>query len=177
MGVGKGFTLLELAVTLAIVAVLLVAGVPSMQTLLLDSRRSRVVNELLRALHAARAESLRSSADVVLCPADDHQSCVGSQAAWRRGWMVFVNSNGDDPPVRDEDERVVLHYAADHPGDVSANRTSFVYRPFGRRSTTGTLVYCDRRGATGARAVIVSHTGRPRVSSLTASGTPLVCPG
>lgn len=177
MGVGKGFTLLELAVTLAIVAILLVAGVPPVQTLLLDARRSRVVNELVRALHAARAESLRSSADVVLCPANAADACVGSQAAWRQGWMVFVNSDRDNPPVRDEDERVVLRYAMDHPGDVGANRTSFVYRPFGRRSTTGTFVYCDRRGATDARAVIVSHTGRPRVSALTASGAPLACPG
>lgn len=173
----KGFTLLELAVTMAIVAILLVAGTPSMEKLLLDARRSRVTNELVRALHTARIESTRSATDVVLCPTGTGTACLDSDDSWQQGWMVFVNGDGDAPPALDANERVILRYEMDTPGTVHANRDRFVYRPFGRRSTTGTLVYCDRRGPEAARAVIVSHTGRPRLSGLSASGTPLVCPG
>jgi type IV fimbrial biogenesis protein FimT len=176
MSGGKGFTLLELAVVMAIVAILLVAATPPMQGLLLDARRTRVINELVRALHAARAESIRSSSDVVVCPSDTGEQCSEAGDSWRQGWMVFVNTNRDEPPVRDIDERLVLRYGTDRTGTVSANRNSFVYRPFGRRSTNGTLIYCDRRGPSAARAVIVSHTGRPRIARESPSGAPLVCP-
>lgn len=173
----KGFTLLELAVTMAIVAILLLAGTPPMRNLLLDARRARVTNELVRALHLARAESIRTSSDVVLCPLGTGAGCSQGTDAWNRGWIVFVNGDRDDPPTRDANERLLLHFEPETPGTVSANRSSFVYRPFGRRSTTGTLVYCDARGPSAARAVIVSHTGRPRLSQVTPAGSPLVCPG
>lgn len=172
-----GFTLLELAVTMAIVAILLATGLPSMQELLLDARRTRVVNEVLRALHSARAESLRSASDVVVCPRGDGDACMDEAEAWQRGWMVFVNTDGDDPPVRDPDERLVLRHDLDTTGTVSANRAVFVYRPHVRRATAGTIIYCDRRGAADARAVIVSYTGRPRVAAESATGRPLTCPG
>ena len=177
MSDNNGFTLLELAVTLAIVAILLVAGTPPMRNLLLDARRARVTNELVRALHVARSESIRTSADVVLCPLDSGAGCSRGTDAWNRGWIVFVNGDRDAPPTRDADERLLLRFEPETPGTVSANRSSFVYRPFGRRSTTGTLVYCDARGPSAARAVIVSHTGRPRVSAVTPAGSPLTCPG
>lgn len=177
MSKGVGFTLLELAVAMAIVAILLATGLPSMQGLMLDARRTRILNEVLRALHSARAESLRSGADVVVCPTDGRDGCAGDGDSWQRGWVVFVNADGDNPPVRDADERLVLRHDVDTPGILRANRSSFVYRPHARRATTGTLVYCDRRGPPDARAVIVSHTGRPRISDESASGMPLSCPG
>lgn len=173
----KGFTLLELAVTMAIVAILLVAGMPPMRNLLLDARRARVTNELVRALHVARSESIRTSADVVVCPLDSGAGCSQAADGWNGGWIVFVNGDRDEPPIRDADERLLLRFEPETQGTVSANRSSFVYRPFGRRSTTGTLVFCDARGPSAARAVIVSHTGRPRVSAVTPAGSPLTCPG
>jgi type IV fimbrial biogenesis protein FimT len=59
---------------------------------------------------------------------------------------------------------------------MTGNRIRFSYRPFGRRSTNGTVTYCDDRGADAARAVIVSYTGRPRTASLAPGGKPLRCP-
>ena len=38
------------------------------------------------------------------------------------------------------------------------------------------VVVCDRRGAPAARAVVVSRTGRVRVSARDADGGPLACP-
>ena len=49
-------------------------------------------------------------------------------------------------------------------GTITANRASFQFRPFFWRSTNGTVTFCDERGVAAARAVIVSYTGRPRVS-------------
>jgi hypothetical protein len=40
----------------------------------------------------------------------------------------------------------------------------------------GTIVFCDARGSAHARAIIISHTGRPRVAQRDADGKPLRCP-
>ncbi len=172
-----GFTLVELAAVMTIVAILLVAATPSMQNLLLDARRTRAVNALLHGLHAARTESIRASSDVVLCPTADGDSCDDTGEAWAVGWMVFVNDDGDEPPARDGNERIVLRHDEETAATLTANRRRFVYRPHAFRATAGTLVYCDRRGSSAARAVVVSYTGRPRVAATDASGNPLACSG
>jgi type IV fimbrial biogenesis protein FimT len=60
-------------------------------------------------------------------------------------------------------------------GTIVGNRPLFEFRPLLRRSTNGTVVFCDRRGTPAARAVIVSYTGRPRVDQVDPDGKPLVC--
>lgn len=172
-----GFTLVELAAALTVIGILLAVAVPSMQGILLDARRTRTLNSLLHSLHAARVESIRTSAEAVVCPTDGSDHCMDSVANWNRGWMVFVNADGDAPPSRDDDERIVARYEYADSGTLVANRAQFSYRPHARRATAGTLVYCDRRGPSAARAVIVSYTGRPRIASETASGDALACEG
>ena len=172
---GGGFTLLELIVVVTIMGILLASAAPAMQDLLLDARRTRVLNEILRALHVARAQSANSGQEVVLCPRGQGEGCDSDR--WNRGWLVFINDDGDQPAHLDDGERVVLRYAFDQQAVIAANRNRFVYRPNIRRTTAGTFVYCDRRGPPSARAVIVSHTGRPRVASRSASGNRLSCPG
>jgi hypothetical protein len=65
-------------------------------------------------------------------------------------------------------------HAPELTGTIVSNRPFYELRPAGR-STNGTVVFCDRRGAAAARAVIVSFTGRPRVDTRDADGRPLRC--
>lgn len=175
-----GFTLLELLAALAIVALLATLASPSFQETLLNARRTEVLNALIRSLHLARIESLRAGRAAVVCPVDDAGLCTGRSENWTRGWRVFVNRVGRDPSVLDDEDDMLL--TRDGAGDaarsgrLNANRDAFIYRPFNRRSTNGTLIYCDRRGARSARAITVSHTGRPRISDRDDRGEPLLCP-
>jgi len=89
--------------------------------------------------------------------------------------MVFVNSDDARPPQRSEDEDLLYFHAPRMEGSISANRRLFEFRPFGWRSTNGTITFCDERGQTQARAVIVSYTGRPRVSIEGPGGRELRC--
>jgi hypothetical protein len=59
---------------------------------------------------------------------------------------------------------------------ITANRSAFVFRPFGKRSVNGTLTFCDRRGPDAARSVIVSYTGRPRATAASINSNQLRCP-
>ena len=172
----SGFTLLEILATLAIVALLATLASPSFQETLLNASRTQVLNALIRSLHLARAESLRSGRDAVVCPVDQDGRCVGRAENWAGGWRVFVSAAGSDPSVFDPADRLLLAQNPTQAGQLQSNRNAFVYRPFNRRSTNGTLVYCDRRGERSARTVIVSHTGRPRISDHTVGGDVLRCP-
>jgi type IV fimbrial biogenesis protein FimT len=89
--------------------------------------------------------------------------------------MVFVDQDNDSPPRLDGDETLLLHYLPAMQGSIRSNRAHYIFRPYYRRSTNGTVIFCDRRGSAAARAVIVSYTGRPRVSSTDAGGRRLNC--
>src|SRR5690606_35721876 len=94
----------------------------------------------------------------------DFERCGGSELRYDHGFMVFVNEDDARPPSRSANEPLLRAFTAAPKLRISANREIFEFRPFRQRSTNGTVTFCDRRGAAEARAVIVSYTGRPRVS-------------
>lgn len=125
------------------------------------------INKLVHAFYEARSQALISGSEVVLCPSSTGQSCEAG-GGWEQGWMVFHNSDEDHPPQPDADESI-LNIAGPTPGlRISANRSAFVMRPFGLRSTNGTLTLCSRNRATRPRALIVSYTGKPRTADASA---------
>ncbi len=171
----RGLTLIELITALAVLGVLAALAVPTFTELLLDSRRSASVNALVGAVQLARSEAVKRTRPVTVCKTADGLSCAGSAADWSGGWLVFVPSQ-PTRPTRFDTGAVVLR--VDQPpyrGTISANRDAFVFRPAPQRSTNGTVMFCDQRGSTSARAVIVSHTGRPRSSPYLPDGRALAC--
>lgn len=170
-----GFTLLELLGAVAVTGVLLGIAVPSFQTVVLDSRRTADVNGFVLAVQVARSEAAKRSHSVILCKTLDWKRCGGNELRFDAGWMVFANVDGMLPPERSPAEPIVYAYVPVLEGTIVANRPLFEFRPLLRRSTNGTVVFCDRRGAAAARAVIVSYTGRPRVDTVDPDGKPLVC--
>ena len=171
----SAFTLLDLLVTLAVGAIVLTLAVPTLTNTLHDARRTARVNTFVHSAHLARSEAIKRGVDTVICRSADASTCSDAPAAWSAGWIVFVNSDGREPARRDPTEPLILNYRTPG-GTISANRAVFVYRPFGKRATNGTIVFCDHRGSSAARAVIISYTGRPRVSNKDPSGRPLRCP-
>lgn len=170
-----GFTLTELGCTVAVLAVLCTLAAPAFRELLLDARRSREINQFVLAVHLARSEAMKRNAVISLCPSSDAASCGGASTPWHAGWLLFVNDDRDTPAVRDGLEALLRIYPAWAAGSVYANRSTLSFRPFGQSGTTATLTFCDQRGVTAARAVIISQTGRPRIAERSASGTPLRC--
>jgi type IV fimbrial biogenesis protein FimT len=168
-----GFTLWELLCTLGIAAIVLGGGVPAFQFFLLDARLTADVNGWVLALQLARSEAAKRGRPVMVCMTIDTRLCDGAAAA-SGGWMVYVNLDDDYPPGRSADEPLLYVHTRELTGTIVSNRPYYEFRP-GRRSTNGTVVLCDRRGPAAARAVIVSYTGRPRVSSRDADGRPLTC--
>lgn len=88
----SGFTLVELMVTIAIVAILLAVGLPSFQGSLRSNRVATTTNEMLASLSLARTEAIRSTQSSLVC-ARDGAACGDD---WNQGWLVMTDTDGDD---------------------------------------------------------------------------------
>ncbi len=171
----RGVSLLELLTAIALIAIVVGLGAPSFREISLNARRAEQVNALLRALHAGRSAAILRAEPVVLCKSRDGAQCMSDASAWSEGWIAFANRDRDSPPRVDAGESLLMIHPRAERISVRANRDAVTYWPFALAGTTVSFVFCDERGASAARAIIVSQTGRPRVSNRDASGRALSC--
>jgi type IV fimbrial biogenesis protein FimT len=170
-----GTTLLELLTALAVVAVLAALAAPSFQTLHSNSRRTAVVNGFLHTVFLARSEAIKRAQVVSVCRSSDGRRCEPG-VDWSSGWIVFVNRDRDEPPERDAADELIFSSGGWPGGSITSNRRAYSFRPVSQSGVNGTIVFCDARGSAHARAIIISHTGRPRVAQRDADDKPLRCP-
>ena len=171
----RGFSLYELLMTMTLVALVLTLGIPSFGSIVADHRLKVEVDALFHAVHVARKASIVRRRVVTICPSYDGSDCVPG-LDWSMGWMMFVNTDRDQPAVRDDDEAVLHYHPVDQNARITANRRSFTLRSTELRATNGTLIFCDRIGRAAPRALVISYTGRPRVAREDSSGKPYQCP-
>jgi len=79
-----GFTLLELLVTVAIVGILVTAGVPELNNFLKNSRLTSQTNTFISVMNYARSESIGRNKNIFITSND-----TGNQ--WGSGWRVWVD--------------------------------------------------------------------------------------
>ena len=99
-----GFTLLELAVTLTIIAVLAGMGMSSWAGLTQREAVKGQVNALVGAMRFARSEAIKKNARVVICPRDLAATPISSTypcntttgAGWDKGWIIFIDQNASN---------------------------------------------------------------------------------
>ena len=170
-----GFSLYELIITIGVVALVMSLGVPSFGRMLANHRLKVEVDALFHAVHLARKESIVRRRAVTLCPSRDGENCEPG-FDWSDGWIMFVNLDRDAPATRDPGEPLLQRFSVSLHNQVAANRRSFSFRTTALRATNGTFIFCDKARRATPRALIVSYTGRPRVSRIDRSGNPYRCP-
>ncbi len=165
-----GFTLGEVAVTLAILTIIVTVGVPAITNLIDDNRMTASVNQMVSDLNQARTEAVTRNGRVVVCPTEDKQTCLG-EGRWDSGWMIFVPRDGIEQPASPED--ILRTTRQTRPLTMrSGQRLRVRYLRNGMAlGTNQSLVICDDRGLEHARAVIVSNQGRARVDDVPSGRT------
>ena len=93
----RGFNLIELMVTIAVLGVLLGVGIPGVQGYIHNNRLISQINSLSTSLLHARSEAIKRNQRVVVCVSVDGEQCAagGGGTLWSKGWIVFVDRNGD----------------------------------------------------------------------------------
>lgn len=89
----SGFTLVELAITVVVLAVLIGMSMPLFTGLINGNRLTGNANELVAALQIARSEAIRSNARTTVCQSADGLTCTAT-SPWR-GWIIFSDTDND----------------------------------------------------------------------------------
>lgn len=94
----SGFTLVELMVTVIVLAVVMAIGFPSFRYVTNSGRVTNPANELLATLQTARMEAIRRGQRTVVCRTDNADAaaptCVAAAGNWG-GWLAFVDADRD----------------------------------------------------------------------------------
>jgi type IV fimbrial biogenesis protein FimT len=163
----RGFTLLELMVTLAVAAILFSVAVPGFQQMVQRNRVITYTNDFIASVNFARSEAIRRSIPVSICASSDGATCAGN---WSQGWIVFANADGDSPAVVDAGGtepvlKVQQALAAQYtltPDAVFANDVTYDLN--GAANATGVLAVCYAGALARSRAIVVTRL-RPRVAT------------
>lgn len=91
-----GFTLIELMVTISVLAVLVAIAIPSFTATINRNRLATTANGLVSGLQLARAEAVRRGGRVVLCPTSDPAAAtpVCSPGSWDK-WIAYLDQDGN----------------------------------------------------------------------------------
>jgi len=108
-----GFTMFELIITIAVVALVVALGIPSFQEIIRNNRMTTTVNAMVSALNMARSEAIKQSQRVVVCPTSDQATCSND---WNDGWMVFSDADGNG--ALDNPDELVRAFDAPESGNV-----------------------------------------------------------
>ncbi|TVO75807.1 GspH/FimT family protein [Sedimenticola selenatireducens] len=171
-----GLTLIELLITLAIGAITLTMAVPAMGSLIGNNARASAINTLVSHIQLARSEAIARGGQTILCPSINGSTCLNT-TRWNDGYILVADKNGNK--YADSDDEVVRVFEGlDQRITITStsNRKKILFNWLGM--TPGynlTLSFCDRQQTVTPKAVIVSNTGRPRLSDKQPDGTPIDC--
>jgi type IV fimbrial biogenesis protein FimT len=136
----NGFTMTELMVVVAIVAILLAIGVPSFRYVTNANRMTAEVNGLLGDLMFARGEAIKQGLPVVVCPSADNQTCA-NVTTWESGWIICVDANANGTcDVGESVLRVQRSFASNNDQlrpDATSNATAIAFGREGFASGLG----------------------------------------
>ena len=160
----RGFTLLDILMSMAIVAVLVGIAVPAFSTLIQTTKTRTVTQSLLGILNYARGEAVSHSTQVVICPMVDNE-CTGN---WRDPLAVFIDNNRDEK-INGEEKVLSVSNIIEKGESLNwraSGNTAYISfdETGGTGNQNGRLYYCDNAESPQARAqVIVYRTGRARL--------------
>lgn len=165
-----GFTLIEVMVTIAIAAILLVVATPSFVSYQRGSELTSAANSFVAGINAARGEAMKRGMNAMVVPA--------TGVDWSSGWTVFVDqdrsgglNSGDITVV--QQPALQRYFSATGQGTASETPAYIMFDASGYAKTktsgfgalTMTIARNDLSGPARTdqtRRVVIAKSGRAR---------------
>ena len=176
----KGVTLIELMITVSIVAIILAFVSPSIQSILINNKIVAEINETSSLIQYARHHAIDEQAQVVVCPSKDYSACSSD---WNDPKIVFIDH--DNNAIRSATEDLLVTIGATSGTSLMTNSTNIImFSGTGEANLATEILLCHKDGkAEYARSLSVSLQGRVKMSTDSdrngvnenAAGTELLC--
>lgn len=158
----QGFTLLELLISLTVLSILLLVGLPNFTQMLQNTRLQTATDELFTSVQLTRTSAITRNQRVTM----------RNMGSWEQGWEIFADTNNDGH--RGDEETLLLVTGAQERVRIKTNTPvqdyiSFVSTGESRKVGSsqgafqaGTLHICRLEDNSG-QALILSPSGRMRI--------------
>lgn len=159
----RGFSLLELLVTLLLASLLLALAIPSFSTQKQSTRVRAASLELLQSLHYTRTLAVSHS----------RRATIRHLGTWESGWEIFIDNNYNGQ--RDEHENLLQSFGpiagvsitgnqpvSQYVSFISSGESRYVGTPNNGGFQAGTFTICPEQSDQGYR-LILARSGRVRM--------------
>lgn len=116
----KGFTLLELLITIAVLSIITSIAAPALRNLLLEVKAQTLYREIFTLIQYTRSTAATHTQTTILCPSLDQENCIND---WSAPLIIFIDDNNNKQ--RDTEEEIKRH------SQLFAHNAKFVWRAFG----------------------------------------------
>lgn len=168
----RGFTLIELMVTIAIGVTLMMVAIPSLTAYKRNAELTSATNTLLAAINSARGEAMKRGMNTMVVPTNNGTD-------WNTGWVVFVDKNRTQSYDASADQTVLSQGPLQSYFNITGNGPANASTPYikfdasgypktklgGLGNLTLTLTRTDLAGtalADQTRRIVIANTGRTR---------------
>ncbi len=160
----QGMTLIEILVTLTIVAIITTFAIPGMNRLMNSQATLSQTSKLNAALAYARSEAVTRVGSIGMCASSDGAACSGG-LSWSNGWIIYTENNEIDG-LQSGDEILKVQQSLPLSTRLGADTGLINFNNLGRPASTITFDLCDKDASVDlSRVIKLYRTGSTRTTT------------
>ena len=163
----NGFTLIELIITIAIVAIITTLALPHFHEIMAKQETIKTSHKLISSIQLAKSHATLQHSNVVICPSQDKLNCQINH--WNSGFIVFLDSNKNRQV--NASERIILTESTDLKygnlnwrGTLSIPSLTFQAANGLPIGSNGSFYYCSTHQQSPHK-IILSNMGHVRIEN------------
>lgn len=162
----RGFTMLELLIVMAMMAILASLAAPSFDSSISRNEVQSVRDSLFNAMQYARSEAVKRKMPVGVCASNDQINCA-NDTNWHLGWVVFVDDNGNGTQAGADEAAIQAHYGEGNLTTPTVTGGIVLFNRLGLATNPQTISFWDPKHAVvpNRRGVQITATGTVLLNS------------